>query len=201
MKLADGDPAIIDEVRSTMERQSRQLIRLVDDLLDVSRITQGKLELKQCRVELAQVIESAVEASEPFIHSAGHKLTVELPEQPLYVNADPNRLAQVVSNLLNNAARYTPEGGHIRLSADREDDEGVITVTDNGIGIPADMLDRIFDKFAQVGRHSHRGTTGLGIGLTLVKSLIERHEGTVEVHSEGENRGSRFRVRLPLRPD
>lgn len=198
MKLAKDDPATVEEARTTMERQTQQLITLVDDLLDVSRITQGKLELRKCRVRLSDVLRSAVEASKPFIVEAGHDLTISVPEHPIYLDADPHRLAQVVSNLLNNAAKYTPEGGRIRLSAQRHGSEVGVSVKDNGIGIPAEMLDRIFEMFAQIDRLMERAYTGLGIGLTLVKSLVEMHGGRIEVHSDGRNRGSEFRVRLPI---
>lgn len=198
MKLIKDDPAILEETRQTMERQTQQLITLVDDLLDVSRITQGKLELRKCEVRLSDVVESAVEASRPFIDEAGHELAVDLPGQPVLIDGDPNRLAQVLSNLLNNAAKYTPQGGQIRLSARREGDEVVLSVKDTGIGIPADKLESIFEMFAQIDRPQERGYTGLGIGLTLVRSLVAMHGGSVEVHSEGVDRGSTFGVRLPV---
>lgn len=200
MKLAADDPSTFEEVRSTMERQTQQLITLVDDLLDVSRISRGKLELRKCRVKLADVLQSAVEASTPFINEAGHELTVTIPE-PIIVDADPHRLAQVVSNLLSNAAKYTPEGGRISLSSEHQNGEVVISVCDNGIGIPTEMQTQIFEMFTQIDRPMEKGYTGLGIGLTLSKSLVDLHHGRIEVFSEGVNQGCEFRVRLPLPAD
>ncbi|MDQ8181973.1 ATP-binding protein [Pelagicoccus sp. SDUM812005] len=198
MKVAMDDPDTMAEVRTTMERQTLQLITLVDDLLDVSRITRGKLHLRKCRVDLAEVIRSSIEASKPYIDEEGHELTVCLPEKPIALEADPNRLAQVVSNLLNNAAKYTPEGGRIWLSCEAQGDVAVVSVRDNGIGIPEDMLERIFEMFAQIDRPMEKGYTGLGIGLTLVKSLVEMHEGEISVRSEGLNQGTEFSIRLPI---
>lgn len=197
MKMVD-DPATIEEIRSTMERQTQQMVMLIDDLMDVSRITQGKLQLRKCRVKLADIVRSAVEASSPFILEAGHELTVAIPESPIFLEADPHRLAQVLSNLLNNAAKYTKEGGRIWFIAERQENEVVVTVKDTGIGIPAEMLERIFELFAQIDRPMERGYTGLGIGLTLVKSLVEMHGGRIDVRSEGPDQGSQFCVRLPL---
>jgi CheY-like chemotaxis protein len=199
MRLSLDDPALLEEIRSTMERQTGQLIMLVDDLLDVSRITQGKLELQRCSVTLSHVVQSAVEASRPFIDEAGHALSVSVPEQPIELEADPHRLAQVISNLLNNAAKYTSEGGRIHLAAERQAGEVLVSVRDTGVGIPAEMHDRIFEMLTQIDRTMERGYTGLGIGLTLVKSLVEMHGGRVEVESDGPGRGSTFRVRLPAR--
>ncbi len=201
MKMVKDDPAVVEEVRSTIERQTQQLITLVDDLLDVSRITRGKLELRKCRVKLSEVVRNAVEASRPFIDELGHELTVAMPNESCNLNADPHRLAQVLSNLLNNAAKYTPEQGRIWLTAECQGSDVVLTVKDTGIGIPADMLDRIFEMFAQIERPLEKGYTGLGIGLTLVKSLVEMHNGSIEVHSEGNDQGSEFRVRLPILVD
>lgn len=198
MKMVADDPATMEEIRSTMERQTQQMATLIDDLLDVSRITQGKLQLRKCRVKLADVVRNAVEASSPFILEAGHELTVSIPEQLIYLEADPHRLAQVLSNLLNNAAKYTKEGGRIWFTAERQESEVVIMVKDTGIGIPTEMLERVFEMFAQIDRPMEKGYTGLGIGLTLVKSLVEMHGGRIEVHSEGPNQGSQFSVRLPF---
>jgi PAS domain S-box-containing protein len=205
MKLATNDPRLLEEVRDTMERQVQQLVTLVDDLLDVSRITQGKLQLRKCRVKLDDVVQSAVEATRPFITEASHTLMVSLPPQAVWLDADPHRLAQIVSNLLSNSSKYTPEGGRIDLIAERQGSDVVLTVRDTGIGIPADMLGRIFEMFTQVDRSLEKGYTGLGIGLTLVKRLVEMHGGTITAHSEGAGRGSEFTVRLPVlidpRPD
>ena len=198
MKLAKDDLAMIERTRDTMERQTQQLITLVDDLLDVSRVTRGRLDLRKCRVLLSEVVQSAIEASKPFIDDARHELAADVAEDPLYLDADPNRLAQVFSNLLNNAAKYTPEGGRILLSAERSGAQVVVSVRDNGIGIPLDMQMRVFEMFTQIDRPMERAYPGLGIGLTLVKSLVEMHGGTVEVESLGVNQGSEFRVRLPL---
>src|SRR5258707_1928732 len=153
------------------------MVRLVDDLLDVSRITKGKIELRKERLELAAVVGSAVETSRPLIESAGHELTVTLLPEPIPLDADLTRLAQVFSNLLNNAARYTEQGGHIGLTAERHGGEVVVKVRDTGLGIPADMLPKIFEMFTQVDRSLERSQGGLGIGLTLVKRLVERHGG------------------------
>lgn len=200
MKLAKDSPDTIEEVRGTMERQTQQLITLVDDLLDISRITRDKLDLRRCRVQLDEIVRSAVEASRQSIDDARHTLTLALPAEPIELEADPHRLAQVISNLLNNAAKYTPEGGTIHLAAELHRDQVVVSVKDSGIGIPAEMKDRIFEMFTQIDHPLEKGSTGLGIGLTLVKSLVEMHGGGIEVHSDGENRGSDFRVYLPLAP-
>ncbi len=198
MKNAADDPAKMEAVRNTMERQMRQLVTLVDDLLDISRITRGKLELRKSHVDLNDVIQSAVEAARPAIDEARHDLSISLPEPPVRLQADPHRLAQIVSNLLTNAAKYTPPGGRLALTAECGERDLKIAVEDNGIGIPAEKLEEIFEMFGQVDHPMQQSTSGLGIGLTLVKSLIEMHEGTVEVHSAGAGQGSRFVVRLPL---
>lgn len=197
LKLVKDNPQVIEETRCVMERQMRQLVTLVDDLLDVSRISRGKLELRKCQVALYEVVRSAVEAAKPTIDAAGHNLTVALPEAPAYLHADPHRLAQVLCNLLDNAAKYTPDGGRIWLTAERQGSEIVISIKDNGMGVPADVLERVFEMFTRSERikitHS-----GLGIGLALVKSIIELHGGQVEARSEGPDRGAEFSVKLPL---
>jgi PAS domain S-box-containing protein len=198
MKHSMDDPALLAEVRETMERQTTQLVTLVNDLLDVSRITQGKFQLRKSRVLLADIVHSALEACQPLIQEAEHQLVVRLPEKPLLFDADPHRLAQVLSNLLNNAAKYTPAGGHISLTAEVDDAALSITMSDNGIGIPTDMQDRVFEMFAQIDRFNELGSAGLGIGLSLVKSLVEMHGGTVSVASDGPNQGSHFTIRLPI---
>ena len=185
------------EVRSMMERQAQHMVRLIDDLLDVSRITRGKLELRRCQIRLDDVVRNAVDATRPAIDDARHRLAITLPKKPVLLDADPNRLTQVLSNLLNNAAKYTPNGGRIELAAHQRDTEVVVTVSDNGRGIPPDMLEQIFEMFAQADGAAESGQKGLGIGLTLVKRLVELHGGTVEVESPGRNQGSRFCVRLP----
>ena len=178
-----------------IERQIQQMTRLVDDLLDVSRITRGNIELRRQRVEIRDVVDSALELSRPLIDSAGHTLAIDLPAAPLPVYADPTRLAQVLANLLNNAAKYTEPGGHIWLSAAREHGQVILRVRDSGIGIPPEMLPHIFDVFAQA--HAPLASGGLGIGLTLVRRLVEMHGGTVLAHSEGAGKGSEMVVRLP----
>ncbi len=181
-----------------MERQIGQMVRLVDDLLDVSRISRGKIELRKGRVELASVVNQAVEAARPLLESRDHELTVTLPPQPMYLNTDPTRLAQVVGNLLNNACKFTERSGRIWLAVEREGEQVVIRVRDTGIGIAAGELTRIFEMFTQVDTSLERTQSGLGIGLTLVKNLVELHDGTVEAHSAGVGQGSEFVVRLPI---
>jgi len=201
MRVAPHDAALMKEARATVARQVNQMVRLVDDLLDVSRITRDKIRLQKTRVELAAVVRSALETVQPLLLEAGHSLTVSLPEQPVFLYADPTRLTQVLSNLLNNAVKYTDEAGRIWLGASRQQDAVVLTVKDTGIGIPAARLTRIFDMFAQVDGSLQRSRSGLGIGLTLVKRLVEMHGGTVEAHSSGPGAGSEFIVRLPLGAD
>jgi CheY-like chemotaxis protein/two-component sensor histidine kinase len=181
-----------------MERQVHHLVRLVDDLLDVSRVMRGKIELRRERVELATVVARAVETVQPLVDAQGHDLSVRLPNDSLLLDADPVRLAQVVGNLLTNAAKYTEPNGRIWLTAEREGDEAVLRVWDNGIGISPNMLPRIFDLFVQVDHASTKAQGGLGIGLTLVKNLVQMHSGTVEARSDGLGRGSEFVVRLPI---
>lgn len=198
MRLAGDDRNVLDEVRTTMDRQTQQMVRLIDDLLDVSRITRGRVELRKCRVELASVVESAVETALPVIEELQHDLHVDLPERPIVLDADPTRLAQVIANLLNNAAKYMERGGLIELQAERDGGEVAISIKDAGIGIPAEMLSRIFELFTQVDGSIERSHGGLGIGLTLVKRLVEMHGGTVTARSEGPGHGSEFIVRLPI---
>ena len=178
-------------------RQVEHLVRLVDDLLDISRITGGKIQLRMTTVDAAVAVARAIETSRPLIDSRRHDLAIELPSYPILVKADLVRLSQVLSNLLNNAAKYTEEGGRIGLDVAHETGEVVFRVRDNGIGITPEMLPRIFDLFTQVDRSLDRSQGGLGIGLTLVRQLVEMHGGTVQVHSEGPNRGSVFVVRMP----
>jgi signal transduction histidine kinase/DNA-binding response OmpR family regulator len=192
-----ADPQV-REVRDMIGRQVRHLVRLVDDLLDISRITRGKIRLQSEPVDLSAVIASAVETCCPLIDDRRHRLAVSMPPVPLRVTGDAVRLTQVVGNLLNNAAKYTPEGGRIWVSAGREGDQAILRVRDSGMGIPAGMAGSIFDLFTQVNNSLDRGQGGLGIGLTLVRRLVELHRGTVEAHSEGPDRGSEFVVRLPL---
>ena len=198
MRLSGDNPAAVRKVRDMMERQVGHMVHLIDDLLDVARISGGKLELKRERADLKRVLASAVETSAPLIDAARHQLHVSLPETALIVDADVTRIAQVVANLLNNAAKYTPAGGRIDLSAHAEDGMAIIDVTDTGVGIPVDALDSVFDMFKQVDRHMERAQGGLGIGLSLVRRLVEMHGGAVSAASAGAGRGSRFEVRLPL---
>jgi len=197
MKLATGDAGAVERARGMMERQLSQMVRLIDDLLDVSRITRGKLALRRERVDLAAVVQSAVEASRPLVEASAHRLTVALPPEPVWLDADPARLAQVLSNLLTNAAKYTDRGGDIRLTAGRYGGEAVVRVTDTGVGIAAEHLPRLFEMFSQVAPALDRSQGGLGIGLSLVKGLVEMHGGTVEARSEGPGKGSEFVLRLP----
>jgi CheY-like chemotaxis protein len=198
MRLAKNDPVILEKTRSTMERQAEQMVRLIDDLLDVSRITQGKLQLCHTRVNLLETVQAAIEAARPLINEAGHELVATLPRQEIILEADPHRLAQVFANLLNNAAKYTPQGGRILLTVEQHGPEAIVTVSDSGVGIPAEMQGRIFEMYEQIDRPAANGYTGLGIGLTLVKRLVEMHGGSVGVHSDGAGTGSAFIVRLPI---
>ena len=184
--------------RDVIDRQVGQMARLLDDLLDVSRITRNKLELRKGRVTLAEVIENAVETSRPLIDAGSHQLAIALPSEPVYLDADPMRLAQVFANLLNNAAKYTDPGGHIRLTAEQIGHEVMISVEDNGIGIDRDILPRLFKMFSQATPALERAQGGLGIGLSLVKGLVEMHGGAVTAHSDGPGTGSKFIVRLPV---
>ena len=198
LKRADGDSEILKRAHDTIERQLGQMVRLVDDLLDLNRITHDRLELRRSEVELSSVIQQAVEVARPLIDSAGHKLTIDLPRDPIYLNADRARLAQLFGNLLNNSSKYTRPEGTISLSAKQMGGEVLVTVKDNGAGIPQDKLDSIFDMFMQVDRTSEQSQAGLGIGLTLVKRLTQMHGGSIEARSAGEGQGSEFVVRLPV---
>jgi PAS domain S-box-containing protein len=198
LKRTDGNPEILKQAHETIERQLDQMVRLVDDLLDLNRITYDRLELRRSEVELSSVIQQAVEVARPLIDAAGHHLSVELPDEPIYLNADRTRLAQVFGNLLNNSSKYTRPEGTISLSATRTGEEVVVTVKDNGAGIPPDKLNSIFDMFMQVDRTAEHSQDGLGIGLTLVKRLVEMHGGSIEARSSGEGMGSEFVVCLPV---
>lgn len=197
MRMAGNKPEVLERTRQMMERQIQHMVHLVDDLLDVARISTGKVELRRRPMDLKEVVATAVETSASLIDNAGHRLTVEMPSQPLPMHADPTRIAQVVSNLLNNAAKYTPEGGRIALKGRVEGREAVISVTDTGVGLEPDALAKVFEMFAQVpGAGKPQG--GLGIGLSLVKSLVGLHGGSVSATSPGPGQGSTFTVRLPL---
>jgi signal transduction histidine kinase len=192
----DGQPEI-EWAREIINRQTKHLVRLVDDLLDVSRITGGKIRLDLEVLNAASVVAAAVETSRPLIEESGHQMTVTLPEEPVWVRCDRVRLAQVLSNLLNNAAKYTQRGGLIALTVERSGGEAVFRVADNGIGISAEMLPKVFELFTQVERSLDRSQGGLGVGLTVVKRLVEMHGGRVEAASSGAGGGSEFTVRLP----
>ena len=196
MRLAPDDAGAVARAREMMERQLAQMVRLADDLLDVSRITQGKLPLHRQRVDLGTVLRSAVETSGPLIDASGHLLELRIPDVPVFVHGDTTRLAQVFANLLNNAAKYTPPGGRIEVAATECDDRAVVTVRDNGIGIAPAMLPRVFEMFTQL-RPNDSADGGLGLGLTIVERLVHMHDGTVEAHSKGEGQGSEFVVKLP----
>src|SRR5690242_13132473 len=197
IRQADTDAAVLGRVREMMERQVQHMTRMVDDLLDVSRITRGKIELRKEAVDLASVVQRTVEAIRPLVEDRQQTLTVDLLPEPVRLEADPTRLEQVVANLLNNAAKYTDHGGHIWLTARQEGGELVLRVRDAGVGIAPNMLARIFEPFVQSDRVLHHSQGGLGIGLTLVRRLVEMHGGTVAAHSEGPGQGSEFVVRLP----
>jgi len=199
--LGSGDATKVEWARDVLDRQVKQLCRLVDDLLDVSRITHGKIELRLEAVDVAEVINVAVETVRPFVDARSHALTVTPPSQPVRVRGDFARLAQVLANLLNNAAKYTEDGGQIALSADREGGQIVFRVRDSGMGIPKESLGSIFEPFRQLGPAIDRPQGGLGVGLTLVKRLVDKHGGAVEVSSAGPKAGSEFVVRLPLLVD
>lgn len=201
MKRTAGDERLALQARGTIERQVRQLVRLVDDLLDVGRITRGRLELRKERVELAAILEQAVESCRSHIDAAGHALSVSMPSRPLFLEADPVRLIQVLSNLLNNAAKYTERGGRIAITVEPLDDQQVeIGVRDTGAGIAPEMIERVFEMFARADQSLERSQGGLGIGLTLARRLVELHGGALRARSEGAGRGSEFTVRLPLAP-
>ena len=198
MKLAGGNPAVVEKSLAIMERQVSQMTHLIDDLMDLSRISGGKIVLQKARLSLADVVQDAVDISRPLIAERGHALVVDIPPEPLYVDADRTRLAQVFGNLLNNAAKYTETGGRIRVAVERHNGDVVVAVEDNGVGISAHMLTRVFDMFAQVDRSLEKSQGGLGIGLNIVKRLAEMHDGSIVAESGGHGAGSRFVVRLPV---
>jgi PAS domain S-box-containing protein len=200
LRIPGVDPAIVQRARETIERQVNHLVRLVDDLLDMSRVVRGKIELRREPVSLQAIIASAVETAQPLIDARGHRLNVALPSEPLSVYGDSVRLVQVLGNLLNNSAKYTEPGGQITLSARPEAGQAVVSVQDNGAGIPPNMMGRVFEPFVQVQDSGRGAQGGLGIGLTLVKTLIELHGGKVDARSDGPGLGACFTVRLPLSP-
>jgi PAS domain S-box-containing protein len=198
MKQTDGDAAATAQARATIERQLGQMVRLIDDLMDVSRVTRNKLTLHRELLELTAALQNAVESARPLVEAMGHELSVSLPPEPIHVEADAVRLAQVFFNLLDNAAKYTDRGGRIWVTAERQDREAVVSVRDTGIGIRAEMLPKVFEPFTQIDHSLERAHSGLGIGLTLVRRLVEMHGGTVAAHSDGPGLGSEFVVRLPV---
>jgi PAS domain S-box-containing protein len=200
MAIARDDEAAMRWAREVVDRQTRQLARLVDDLLDVSRITQGKVTLNRSPLMVSSIVHAAVEGVRPLVEARRHALEVRMPDDSLRVDGAPTRLAQVLLNLLNNAAKYTPEGGHLAVDVDREGDACRIRVTDDGEGMDAELLPTVFELFTQGSRSMDRSQGGLGVGLTLVKRLVELHGGTVEAASPGPGLGSSFTLRLPLLP-
>jgi signal transduction histidine kinase/CheY-like chemotaxis protein len=197
MKASGSQDPVAIRLRGMMERQVSHLVRLVNDLLEVSRITRGLIEVQREPLDLAFVLHSAIDTSRPIVDAAGHQLSIDLPDEPITVSGDTVRLTQVFSNLLNNAAKYTHAGGHIRVQLRREGRRAVVSVRDDGIGIAADQLSSVFEMFTQVDRSNRLAQGGLGIGLTLVRSLVAMHGGTVEARSEGVGNGSEFVVVLP----
>ena len=198
VRLGGDTPSAFQQAREVMERQVGQMTRLVEDLIDVSRVAEGKLELRKVRIDLRAVLEQAVQMNTPLREIRRHHLSVQMPTAPIWVEGDHARLVQVVVNLLNNAAKYTPEGGHIALEAAEEAAHAVIRVKDDGIGIPPDQLGRVFDLFTQIDLGPERAKSGLGIGLSLVRRLVELHGGEVVATSPGIGKGAEFVVRLPV---
>jgi len=197
LRMEGADAQSLAEARAIIDRQVLQMVRLVDDLLEVSRITTGKLRLRRERVELRKVASAALEAIEPIIRDRGHRLEVTLPPPGLTIDADPTRLSQVFLNLLNNAAKFTEPGGRIEFSLEVRNGEMIARVRDDGVGIAPDMIEPIFEMFAQADRSLERTTMGLGVGLSLSRRLMELHGGTIEAKSAGPNRGAEFTVRMP----
>ena len=198
MRLAADNPATVARVRDMMERQVNQMVELVNDLLDVARITRGDFELKRARVDLAGIVASAADTSRPLIDQHRHELDIVLPPQDLLLDVDATRIAQVISNVLNNAAKYTPEGGRIGLAAEQVDSDVLIRISDNGVGIPPEFAHSVFDMFTQVGTAMERTQGGLGIGLALARKLVELHGGGITLLPATGTPGSTFEIRLPL---
>jgi signal transduction histidine kinase len=200
IRLPAADASVKESAGQVMERQVQHMVRLVDDLLDVSRIARGRIEMRKERVEIAAVVARAVETAQPVIDAEGHHLELALPPDPIWVEGDPVRLAQVIANLLNNAAKFTKKGGKITVAAGRENGNAVVRVRDTGIGLSQELQARVFDMFYQAERRTKGGQGGLGIGLSLVRGLVEAHGGRVEAHSPGPGLGSEFLIRLPFAP-
>jgi signal transduction histidine kinase/CheY-like chemotaxis protein len=198
LRLHPEDAQRVQQAREVVERQVGHQARLLDDLLDVSRITRGKIDLRKTPVDLATVVADAVETARPLIDERGHSLTVQVPERPVDVHADATRLGQVIANLLNNAAKFTDPGGAIAVTLATDDTDAIVSVRDTGHGIPPEMQAHVFDLFTQVDPSLARSQGGLGIGLTLVRRIVEMHGGRVELRSEGRGQGTEFTVRVPL---
>jgi signal transduction histidine kinase len=200
LRLGGQNPEEIAWARDVIDRQVTHLVRLVDDLLDISRITLGKIRLVVNTLDAAELVTAAVEISRPLIEKNSHELVLAVPDEPVPMIGDRARLTQVLSNLLNNAAKYTPPGGSIHFSLDHEDDSAVFRIRDTGVGIPQNMLDKVFDMFIQIDHSLDRAHGGLGIGLTLVRELVQMHQGRITVTSAGLDEGSEFVIRLPCGP-
>ncbi len=198
LRIRSGDAQATQRATDIMERQLRQMVRLVDDLLDVSRINTGKFAIKMGRVELKAVVNDALEVVRSYIELHGHELVIDLPDRPVFLHGDATRLAQILSNLLNNAAKYTNRGGRVTLAARVEERNLIVSVADNGIGIAPDMLNHVFEMFVQVDSTLERTNAGLGVGLSLARKLVELHGGSIDARSAGVGRGSEFVVRLPI---
>jgi PAS domain S-box-containing protein len=200
LRLAGSDRKTVEQARSMMERQIKHMARLVDDLLDMSRVTRDKIELQRGRLDLARLVRTAAEDYRATLERAGLILTVDVPEPPVWITGDGTRLTQVVNSFLSNCVKFTDRGGHVwvRLHVDGVARQAVLSVADDGIGIDPQMLPQLFDVFAQADRTLHRTRGGLGLGLALIKGLVQMHGGTVEVHSDGPGRGAAFTVRLPF---
>ena len=201
MRMRPDNVETAARVREIVERQTRQMVHLIDDLLDIARVTSGKIEIRRQPVDLHTAVATAVETSLPVIEKAGHELSVHRHDGVLPLLADPTRLAQIVSNLLTNAVKFTPRGGRIRLTVEKDGEQAIVSVTDNGLGIPAEALSSIFEMFSQVERDADTSRSGLGIGLALVRQLVSLHGGTVSATSDGPGQGSTFIVRMPLAPE
>jgi signal transduction histidine kinase len=201
LRLPQADAAVREQTLGRLDRQIAHMARLVEDLLDLARVRSRKVSLRRQAVDLEALLADAVEMSQPLVESHRHHLEFARPAERLWVDGDPSRLVQMVTNLLTNAAKYTPEGGNIRLSVEREGEWAAIRVRDNGVGIPKEMLSRVFDRFVQVEPGGHASVGGLGIGLAVVRHLVELHGGTVSATSEGVGKGSEFVLRLPLMPN
>jgi CheY-like chemotaxis protein len=198
MRMIEPGDANLRWARDVIDRQVGHMVRMVDDLLDVSRITRGRVTLQAETVDLTAALDRALETARPLLDSRGHELAAEMAPGPVWVRGDLVRLAQVFANLLNNAAKFTPDGGRVNVTLARDGDTAIVCIRDTGIGIPPDLLPKVFDLFTQAERSLDRAQGGLGIGLSLVKTLVEMHGGTVEVHSAGPGRGSEFVVKLPV---